>query len=185
MTVNKTVLISKAGTISTKKCRDLKQENLYKKCGFSKDNGFKKQHTYKINNYFIDIYGKTVGRSGDENKFDFPPPIDKTVFYGTMICIKNMNSNEFNPVNYTHEEWNKDYETLFGGFEDIETSENETELDETESIDEKFKTQSGYIKDGFVIDDDEKSNDDDEDEENIYIDSELEEEEYETCEDEM
>lgn len=182
MTVIKTVLITKTGDISTKKCRELKIDNLYKKCGFSKDNGFKKQHTYKINNYFIDIYGKTKGRNGDENKYEFPPPIDNVLFYGTIICIKNSSSNNFNPINYTHDEWTKDYEKLFGGFEDIETSDNETEEDEIETMDEKFKTQSGYIKDGFVIDD--EKNDED-DEENVYIDSELEEEEYETCDDEV
>jgi len=58
------------------------------------------------------------------------------------------------PVDITIENWNKIYEDLFGGFEDLTASalEDEMEEDELENIPAKYKTKAGYLKDGFVVD---------------------------------
>ena len=64
-------------------------------------------------------------------------------------------------------EWNKLYEKLFGGFEDLDNTDS---YSEEEEIPEHFKTKEGYSKeDGFIVDDD----DDDDD----YIPAESEEDE--------
>ena len=52
--------------------------------------------------------------------------------------------------------WEKLYEKLFGGFEDLTATqqEDEEEADELENIPEDKKTkEGGYLKDGFVVDD--------------------------------
>ena len=50
--------------------------------------------------------------------------------------------------------WNKIYEKLFGGFEDLATTakEDEEEEDELANIPKEKKTKQGYLKDGFVVD---------------------------------
>jgi hypothetical protein len=61
-----------------------------------------------------------------------------------------------NAIDMTIELWNKIYESLFGGFEDLAATaaEDENEVDELDLIPACKKTTSGYLKDGFVVDDD-------------------------------
>ena len=54
-------------------------------------------------------------------------------------------------------EWEKIYEQLFGGFEDIGSNDSE---EDDESIDDSVpRTKEGYVKDGFIVDDTEESED--------------------------
>jgi hypothetical protein len=50
--------------------------------------------------------------------------------------------------------WEKIYEKLFGGFEDISATavEDDNEEDELENVPKHKKTKNGYLKDGFVVD---------------------------------
>jgi hypothetical protein len=82
----------------------------------------------------------------------------------------------------TISEWTVLYEALFGGFEDLSATavEDANEVDELDGIPEEAKTDNGYLKDGFVVEDDEEieydtgsSNNDEE-----LSDSELSEEDY-------
>lgn len=55
-----------------------------------KEDGFVKQTTWasvKINGvkYTVDLYGKTEGKANTENKYDFPPPVDNTLFFW-LVC---------------------------------------------------------------------------------------------------
>ena len=62
--------------------------------------------------------------------------------------------------------WEKIYEKLFGGFENlaVTTIEDEEEEDELANVPKEKKTKHGYLKDGFVVDSDDDENDyDDED----------------------
>ena len=52
------------------------------------------------------------------------------------------------------DEWNSVYESLFGGFEDIDNDDETRSMDSSVYSDEDY-TEEGYLKDGFVIDDDE------------------------------
>jgi hypothetical protein len=58
--------------------------------------------------------------------------------------------------------WDKIYEKLFGGFEDLSATakEDEEEEDELQNVPSNKKTKDGYLKDGFVVD---SSDGDDED----------------------
>ena len=57
-------------------------------------------------------------------------------------------------MNLTTNEWNKIYDKLYGGFEDLDKEDSDEE-DEEDEYDELAKTKSGYAKDGFIVDDDE------------------------------
>ena len=116
------------------------------------------------------MYGKIEGKAGLENKYDFPPPVDKILFFGNMVLV---NKDEDKLKDLSVEEWNVVYEKLFGGFENLDDTAKEDENEEDELIDlpDSMKTKDGYLKDGFVIDNDGSNSD-------TYSGSELEEEEY-------
>jgi len=172
------LLVQKDGNIKQMTSKNLVEEDLYKKAGFRSESGFKCYANWPLDNankqkYSIHVYGKTDGRANQENKYEFPPPIDNTLFFGSCLII-NMNGN--NPVSITLDEWKTIYEKLYGGFEDIH-SEDESE---SESEDDVPRTKSGYAKDGFIVDDEEEEEEDGEDfddEEDDFDDEEDDEEE--------
>jgi len=161
--------VQKNGEIKQMDVFQLEVENLYKKAGFKKGDDFLKQTTWKcnINNKPTDVslYAKIKGKANTENKYDFPPPVDSVLYFGNCILVAQDGS-KF--VSLTKDLWNVIYETLFGGFEDLKSEDEE--IDELDNIDDSLKTAEGYLKDGFVVSDDEFLN----------YGSELEEEEYET-----
>ena len=155
------LIIEKNGNIKTLCIKDYKEEELYKKCGFTKSDDFiiQTEWTKKVDNisYTISVFGKTKGKSNYENKYEFPPPIDKHLFFGScaIICKKNK---EYTSISL--ELWNKIYEKLFGGFEDLSktSKEDEEEIDELDNIPKHKKTKNGgYLKDGFVVDTEEEN----------------------------
>ncbi len=168
----KVLIIEKLGNI---KCSDFKNfdiEKLYKKCNLRKNDNFALRHTWSLNknDLYISIYCKNKGRANSENKYDLPPPLDNTLYFGSIVLVKHKtkNINNSNVKDISIDEWNKLYEKLFGGFEDLN---NEDSYSDEEEIPEHLKTKEGYSKeDGFIVDDDE-----DLDEE--YIPEESEEEE--------
>ena len=155
------IIVEKAGTLKSLAVKDFKLEELYKKCGFKKGDDFLKQTewTFKTDGkkYYIELYGKTDGRPGAENKYDFPPPVDSALLFGSCALIaycKGENSGKKYFSDLTLPMWNKAYEKLFGGFEDLSTNneEDENEVDELTVVPKSKKTKQGYLKDGFVVD---------------------------------
>jgi hypothetical protein len=183
------VIVEKGGSLKSLTIKDYKEEELYKKCGFKKPDGFSKQTEWgnKIDGikYITSVYAKTEGKANTENKYDFPPPIDNKLFFGSCAIVTSIKNAE-NQVNLTSlslELWNKIYEKLFGGFEDLTTTcvEDEEEEDELDNISASKKTKDGYLKDGFVVDSD-SSDKDDEYESEYSDDDEYEDEESEEVE---
>jgi len=161
--MRKVVLIDKKGTVITKQVKNCRIETLYKKCKCRNDQDFEKRHTWPHKDHYISLYARDEGRANTENKYDLPPPLDIVLYFGTMICVGHskeaINNEEL--VDITKEDWLVLYEKLFGGFEDLNSEEMSSE-DELEDIDPDLKTTSGYLKDGFVVDDnalDDKSED--------------------------
>jgi len=175
------VIVEKSGSVIDKNVKKLKLNDLYKKCNFRKNIDFQKIHTFKVNSYYVHIYGKDKGKANQENKFEYPPPIDSELFFGNMVLVKSNDStlSDDNMIDYTASEWNNDYETLMGGFEDI-GSTSETEEDELDNYPSEQITKEGYLKDGFVVQDIEDSVSDSEDEESYKQESEDEETSYES-----
>jgi hypothetical protein len=175
------IIVDKNGTLKMLSIKDFKEEELYKKCGFKKADDFEKQPcmSVKLNGekYSIEVYAKSNGRAGSENKYDFPPPIDTKLFFGNCAIVakkQDLNgSGKYKYFNLTLELWEKMYEKLFGGFEDLALTaiEDENEIDELDAIPKEKKTKDGYLKDGFVVDssdteDEISETDDDEDDVN-------------------
>jgi hypothetical protein len=154
------IIVDKNGSLKTLNVKDFKEEELYKKCGFKKAEDFVKQVDWNLKydgkKYIVSVFAKTEGRTNTENKYDFPPPIDKKLFFGSCAILaynKKTDGTRF----YTDLSlalWTKLYEKLFGGFEDLAATakEDENEEDELANIPKEKKTKQGYLKDGFVID---------------------------------
>lgn len=164
------LIIEKLGSLKELNIKKYNEEELYKKAGFKNNDGFKNVHSWNIvvkdKSYIISVYGKTNGRAGQENKFEFPPPIDNTLFFGNCILTNQNDQNEIQDLSKS--EWDAIYEELYGGFEDIGSEDSEEEDDSEEN--DLPRTKDGYVKDGFVIDD---SDDDteytDEEEEEVIV----------------
>jgi len=178
------VLIEANGTVKQVKAKDISRETLYKKAGFRSNEHFDKAHTWSIeyNNEMvhIELWAKTDGKATNENKYDFPPPVDNELYFGSCVLIRVDDTGQI--INLTSAFWLKVYEQLFGGFETIdendEDSDKEDDMKDDDMKDDDMKeddvlpnikkTKHGYIKDNFVVDEEEEDiqDDDEEDEEN-------------------
>lgn len=148
------IIIKKNGDIEEKTTRSaINSECIYKLCGYKSASRFVALHTFsrgtdRSPDYFT-VYGKRDGRANSENKYEFPPPIDSSLFFGTLCIIK---MNGCNIIDLVAEEWLEVYNEKFGGFEDLSEVDEERSIDSELYSDEHY-TKEGYHKDSFVIDD--------------------------------
>ncbi len=171
------LIIEKTGTVKPLTLKEYKKDDLYKKAGFKNADGFISHCEWtssttttivdvdakgtEITNmtsnstgstsYTVTVYGKTTGRAGQENKYDFPPPIDNTLFFGACLIVATNETDTC--IDLPVSTWNKMYEQLFGGFEDLGSEDTESDDDNDEDADLP-RTKEGYAKDGFIVDDD-------------------------------
>jgi hypothetical protein len=182
------VIVEKGCVLKPYSIKDFNEDELYKKCGFKSKNGFELQkvspssaYTWKVNMngiiYFVCLYGKTSGRENNENKYDFPPPVDKTLFFGNCVLLAKQWKEELEYVNLSVDLWTKMYEKLFGGFENLCDTANadEDEEDELDNIPSNLKTKEGYLKDGFVVSSSDEELEDGDGDEDVDVDEEEEE----------
>jgi len=154
------IIVEKGGSLKSLAIKDFKLEELYKKCGFKKGDDFLKQTEwtakYEEEKYYIEVFAKTEGRPNSENKYDFPPPIDTKLFFGSCAILAHNKKTDGSKcyADLSLALWNKLYEKLFGGFEDLAATaeEDENEIDELANVPKEKKTKQGYLKDGFVVD---------------------------------
>ena len=155
------IIVDKSSSLKNLTVKDYKVDELYKKCGFKKADTFILQVEWPVKldgqKYLIQMYGKLDGKANMENKYDFPPPVDKKLYFGScaLVGMLREDSNNRSHINLSLELWNKIYEKLFGGFEDLAVigADDDDEEDELENVPKKMKTKKGgYLKDGFVID---------------------------------
>ena len=166
------LLVKKNGSLKVAEYKEEQVDNLYKLAGLKNKNDFECVTEWYVeneynNNYNYYVYAKINGKAGNENKYDFPPPIDNELYFDTCVIIKKK-KNILKSIRL--DEWNFVYESLFGGFEDLGEEDSEEEEEEL-GPDDKL-TKSGYLQDDFVVDDDE-----DLDEE--YIEDDTDDDEFE------
>jgi hypothetical protein len=155
------------------------EDDIYKKAGLKTAEGFKCYTTWTVEigtkKYNISLYGKTKGRANSENKYEFPPPVDSVLFFGSCVLINRDENGKIDDLSKS--EWDSIYETLYGGFEDL-GDEDSDESDEEDDDPTVKRTKDGYVKDGFVVDgdddeddeeDDEDPEDEDDDEDEVYV----------------
>ena len=177
------LIVEKTGSIKSVNVKNYSDAELYRKAGLKNADGFANHASWSadLNGklYTVNLYGKTEGKSGQENKYEFPPPVDSVLFFGSCILVNTLNNIV---VDFQKTEWDQIYEYLYGGFEELESEEeddddeddDDDEAEEVYDIDAHLpKTKEGYVKDGFIVSNEEEEEDDEEVEE-----EEEEEEEY-------
>jgi hypothetical protein len=166
------LIVEKSGNI--KECSIKSKSELVKKAGYKTEEEFKFVHTWNVClediKYNISLHGKTTGKANTENKYDFPPPIDTELFFGNCILVNRDEDDRWTDL--TVNEWEKIYEYLFKGFEDLEDLNDEISDDDFGDL--QITKNGGYLKDGFVVDDndeeeEDEEEDEDEDEDEIII----------------
>ena len=138
------VLVEANGNLKDVKLKSVSDEELAKKYGLKLGDA---KHSWTLKNeYDITLYAKTTGRAGQENKYEFPPPIDAELYFGKCVLVNSGG-------NITVTEWERIYENLYGGFEDIGADDSDEDDDDMDGVP---LTKAGYMKDDFVVDDDEE-----------------------------
>ena len=185
------IIIEKNAKLRTLTVKDYKEEELFKKCGFKKDTDFKKQTEWFVKHdgkkYIISLYGKLEGKTGMENQIELPPPLDNKLFFGALALVGQVKdeTNKKTLVNLSIPLWDKLYQKLYGGFEDINELTNNDE-DENNDIPTKKKSSKKIViknddedeeDDGeysdYDSDDDSNNNSDKDDDKNGYNDEPL------------
>ena len=110
------VLVETNSNLKTLKTKELSLETLYKKCGFRVNDDFLCRHTWKVKlsgeEFIISVWAKKIGKATFENKYDFPPPIDNDLFFGTCAIVRTGADGAF--LDLTKETWLKIYEKILG-----------------------------------------------------------------------
>jgi hypothetical protein len=161
------VLVESNGTLKDVNLKTVSETELSKKYGL-KNADVKHSWALTLGNkvYDITLYGKLTGRAGQENKYEFPPPVDTDLFFGKCVLVNGAGD-------ITVAEWNRVYENLYGGFDDVGTNDSDSEEEDTDDI---VLTKTGYMKDDFVVDDEEDEEEEEEEEEEDEVESSEEEE---------
>lgn len=85
------LIVEKVGTLKPLCVKIYNESELYKRCGFKSNNNFQKRGEWYINRdnicYTVAAYGKNVGRSGFENNYNFPSPLNKSSLFGNCVLV--------------------------------------------------------------------------------------------------
>lgn len=152
------VIVEKTGTLKSLNVKSASNEELYKKAGFKSNNDFARQTTWNVDlngtHYCISLYGKKTGLAKQENKYEFPPPVDNALYFGNCVLVNHDKESPEMWKELTVLEWENVYEHLYGGFEDLGSEDSSLSGDTDDSMNALPKTKSGYAKDDFIVDDD-------------------------------
>ena len=83
------LIVETNGTIKELAMKQYTEEDLYKRAGFKTSDGFKLHCIFSVPNstMIVRLYGKSVGKANRENKYEFPPPVDQTLFFGSCLLM--------------------------------------------------------------------------------------------------
>ena len=107
----KYIIIDKTGTIQEVFMKKFIEEDILKKCGFRKADGFSCVYIWKniiFNSvkYNIQLWGKERGKNNTQNKYIFPSPIiNNHVIYGKCALFCSSNNNDNNYIDLTKDIW--------------------------------------------------------------------------------
>lgn len=157
------ITINRCGDASQISTKSADVMTFHKRAGFKTTTDFALRHSFAVPNRIsatidtVRIFAKDTGRAGTENKTELPPPIDSLLLYGTILVVGYDGVDDGAGVcDLTVDVWEKTYEHLFGGFENLAdtAAADENEEDELDAYPDEMKTKHGYLKDGFVVDSD-------------------------------
>jgi DNA-directed RNA polymerase subunit M/transcription elongation factor TFIIS len=82
--------------------------------------------TYKYKSQTLFMFGYTTGKAGNENKHELPPPHDNTICFGDIILLATKDSKSWTtPLPFKMADYEAFYTRAFGGFDDMNSDEEE------------------------------------------------------------
>ena len=100
---------------------------------------------FNHDNRTISIFAFTDGVAGEENKYELPPPIDQTLYFGCLIVIAHNNNSI---ITITQEIFDKFYDKSFDGFVNLGDEDTWSEEMEENSDDREFIVDDDFIEYG-------------------------------------
>ena len=185
------VIVERNGDLRASHMNAYTPSELRKKCKCKPSSKFEMHAEWAYDNggttderFIVELWACDDGIAGQENKYEFPPPVDTILFFGTCVLVAKDMTSHHRVIPLTLEKWDKMYNFLFGGFDNLSNcDDDEHEEDALGALDPTRKTKDGYLKDGFVVDtsscDDEADEDEVEDEEEEEADEDEDEDEDE------
>jgi len=117
---------------------------------------------YPYGSIQLTLIGYKEGRAGSENKHELPPPLDEVLFFGDIVVVASKANEDWqSPINFTPEQYEKFYNKQFGGFDDIDSEDSETE---DELIEEEKEEEEKEEKEEEIDDEEDAAEDTEEDE---------------------
>ena len=167
------LIVERNGELRPSEIKEHSQLELAKKCKYKTSAGFEVRAEWAYSGpdadkFIVELWAREDGTAGQENKYEFPPPVDTLLFFGACALVAKDMTPQHNVIPLTLEKWDKMYNFLFGGFDTLTNcyDDDDDEYDELDSVPAHRKTKDGYLKDGFVVDEaEEEEEEDDEDEE--------------------
>ena len=126
---------------------------------------------YEYGTLKLTLIGYKEGRAGTENKHELPPPLDDQIFFGDIVVIASKIDKDWtSPVPFTLEQYEKFYSKQFGGFEEIDSDDSDTEDEEV--IEPEKEVEEEIVEE--EEDEEEEEEEDDEEDDDIAEDYEEE-----------
>ena len=173
------IVVERNGDLRVSQIKEYSQLELSRKCKCKSPSGFEMRAEWAYSGpdedkFTVELWAREDGPAGQENKYEFPPPVDTILFFGGCALVAKDMTSHHCVIPLTLEKWDKMYNFLFGGFDTLANYDDDDDLeaDDLDSIHASSarKTKDGYLKDGFVID-----NNDDNDAEDAEDDTDYDE----------
>lgn len=132
----KYIIIDKTGTIQEVFMKKFIEEDILKKCGFRKADGFSCVYIWKnilfdSIKYNIQLWGKERGKNNTQNKYIFPSPIiNNHVIYGKCALLYSSNNDDNNYIDLTKDIWINLHNILCDSINNDIDDEDDDEVDE-------------------------------------------------------
>ncbi len=162
------IVVDRNGELRPSEIKEHTPLELAKKCRYKTTAGFALRAEWAYSGsdpekFIVELWAREDGAAGQENKYEFPPPVDTILFFGACALVAKDMTPHHTIIPLTLEKWDKMYNFLFGGFDTLANCDDDyddDDYDELDSIPAHRKTKDGYLKDGFVVDAEEEEDDD-------------------------
>jgi hypothetical protein len=164
------IIVERNGDLRLSQINEYSPMELCKKCKCKSPTGFEMRAEWAYSGpdddkFTVELWARENGQAGQENKYEFPPPVDTILFFGGCVLVAKDRTSHHRIIPLTLEKWEKMYNFLFSGFDTLTNDDDDDDDNDDDDCDDcddcdsdalihkNRKTKDGYLKDGFVVDD--------------------------------
>lgn len=84
------IIVERNGDLRLSQMKEYSPMELCKKCKYKSPSGFEMRAEWAYSGpdedkFTVELWAREDGKAGQENKYEFPPPVDTMMFFG--VCI--------------------------------------------------------------------------------------------------